>query len=296
MELPKLECGMSESFVHLSVMSTTSDSFVELRKLIRTPNSSFSDAQDYADSVRRLERVRGERHLRELAEFLTGPWNPETRNRSSQRRNGLEDSIGDGLITSYDFSPTETLRKHDIRSFGQLESEACGPFSPEQSGRLIFLRGHQHAHWLSHICGHYEVHYEFLRRHIEFPLVKNPWRNFERPALPPISPNIIRTTITVVGHRHSGLDPLDPEDREKVRTQQKNVNELIQNQLECLANPHRYEGTYGESIVRRMTVHDGEFFSKEHDISIYIGETPGGWIGESLNESFSSAYVMIRIV
>lgn len=226
-------------------MAIGSAPLVELRKLTKTFNSSFSDAQDYADTARRLERVHGERHFRELAEFLSGPWSSEAKKRGSQRRDGSEDSIGDGLITSYDSSPTEQLRKHEIKSFGQLESEACNSFTPEQNGRLIFLRGHQHAHWLNHICAHYDVHYEFLRRHIEFPTVQNRWKNFERPALAPISPNILRTTITVVGHRLSGLDPLNPGDREKVCSQQKSVDELIQEQLECLANPHRYEGSYG---------------------------------------------------
>lgn len=195
-----------------------SDTCMKLRKPVKPPNSTFSDAKDYAYWARRLERLHGERQFHELAEFLGGPWNSETKNRSSQRREGPEDEIGEGLITTYDFSPTERFRKHEIRSFKQVKSEACSPFTLEQSGRLVFLRGHQSARWLSHICGHYNVDPEFLRKHIEFTSVRNRWRNFERPAWSPISSNIIHTTITVVGHRHSGLDPLNPKDREKVHT------------------------------------------------------------------------------
>ena len=69
--------------------------------------------------------------------------------------------------------------------------------------------------------------------------------------------------------------------QEDIGSMRRRLEKLIQDNLKGLANPHKYDGSYGESMVRRFTIHDGRYFSLEQDISVYVGEANSCWIGKS---------------
>jgi hypothetical protein len=106
---------------------------------------------------------------------------------------------------------------------------------------------------------------------------------FVHPTLPSDFSNMIQISVTTLGFRHTLEDSMTAWHQEDVGTMRRRLEELIQDDLKRLANPHKYDGSYGESMVRRFTIHDGRYFSLEQDISVYVGDAGGQWIGKFIN-------------
>jgi len=65
-----------------------------------------------------------------------------------------------------------------------------------------------------------------------------------------------------------------------VRRLRKNCATSLQEDLKSQFSDQNYDSRQGESVVRGLTIHGRENFSIEQNVSLYVGETDGGWIGK----------------
>lgn len=158
----------------------------------------------------------------------------------------------------------------------------------QPSGGLLFLRGYPSPEWLTSLGSQYDVNPEFWARHMDF-LSAPPAAHITTPwMLPSSSDDVFRLRFTTVGSRGPVSPPLD-------RTGLKKLRESSARQMEQYEEKLRYahlnpEWRHGDSIVRRFTIHDQEYFSFDQVGTIYLSrpdETTNNWLSEC-SECFES--------
>ncbi|KAF2426276.1 hypothetical protein EJ08DRAFT_700032 [Tothia fuscella] len=210
-------------------------------------------------------------HFEKIAEFLNAPYRSNNRGRYAPSLMTDVQQADESFITVYHFTKDEPPHSAQIRTKDDLITDACGPFSPNCTGRMIFMRGYQHADWLNTIGSRYNVDYEFFRRHMDFETLKPLSDTFSRPTLPSAFSNVMQLSISSLSAMRTAADPATVSYQAHLKQQRKDLESLMPESLGNLANPHKTKGSYGDSIVRRLVVHGSRYFSIEQDISFFVG-------------------------
>jgi hypothetical protein len=194
-------------------------------------------------------------------------------------------------VTVYTYGKQGEPTVHEIGNKNQLHEEACRPFSDTEKGRLIFLRGYQPPEWLNIIGHRYQIDHEFFRRHLDFDTTNTSPAFFSTPMLASNFDNMLQVSVTTLGFRLAGDDAISTAQQEKLRKLRKNCTTRLQEDLKSQFSDQNCDSRQGESVVRGLTIHGREDFSLEQDISLYVGETDGGWIGKTSSFGFEE-YVL----
>jgi len=140
--------------------------------------------------------------------------------------------------------------------------------------RLIFLRGFASSQWLRKVGWYYAVDPEFFRRHLDFSLFSRQ-RWFSSPSLPSTTMSIMQLRITTLARQEPGVENVD--------TARRDMQDDMNAYITSIAGEHGdpFRGQLGESIVRKINIHDEKYFSFEQDISITFCKSGRSWTGES---------------
>jgi hypothetical protein len=190
-----------------------------------------------------------------------------------------KDDLEQSFVTVYTFGQQTEPSVLEVQNKTQLESEACRPFSNSDTGRLIFLRGYQPPEWLNIIGHRYQIDHEFFRRHLDFDARNKSPDYFSTPLLASDFSNMLQFSITTLGFRLSVDDPISNTQQEKLRRLRQHCAGILREDLKKLASHQGCDSYKGDSVLRGFTIHDREYFSLDQDISMYVGEVDGGWIG-----------------
>lgn len=196
-------------------------------------------------------------NYKSFAWFLTGP-------RSS--------GVSIGSQEPYDYIVIHDLNycHGDARRITRFSDDDTGmqgltdhPFPETTSGHLVFLRGFPSPNWVRTVGLRYGVDPEYFRRLLSFGRSRD---YYDLPALPSSSSNIINIRITSIGQHPN------------IAMKRQQAPEQTLKHFQSLGIGSRV----GESIVRELSVHDGEHFSIEQEISICVNTKKGhGWNGKS---------------
>ncbi|KAI1363722.1 hypothetical protein F5Y08DRAFT_308910 [Xylaria arbuscula] len=127
------------------------------------------------------------------------------------------------------------------------------------------MRGFPSSHWLKILGTHYRVDPEFFRRHLEISQSKV---DYKLSYLYSSGPRMVRLRVTDIFVR-----PVTITEEELISKRQEAARALRKYQMQLGAG-----GNVGESIIRRISYHDGTYFTIEHDISIYLKRSDRrGW-------------------
>ena len=166
-----------------------------------------------------------------------------------------------------DFAFEDVLNATDLQRADELLRKKAK--TRGVGNQLLFLRGFPTSAWLRRVGSYYTVDPEFFRRHLDFSLFAHQqW--FSSPSLPSTSSNFIRLRVTSLFTRTRECPDVD-EARSGAR-------ESMRDYIEDLSEP--YQGSLGESIVRRFSVHDRLYCSLEQDISLCCCRSAQGWTGK----------------
>lgn len=219
--------------------------------------------QDYAAAVHRHSLRSKEHHLftgtnyRSLALFLksTSPLSSTTPAPRFSRDHDV--------LVIHDLSPSG----HHITRFNSitgLQNLNNHPLPGDGCGQLLFLRGLPSSEWVNTIGARYRVDPELFRRYLP---VTSGQETFDLPAVASSSSNIVKLTVTSIGHRVI-VDPgLSGDGRSACE------------HFQLLGNPM---GLVGQSIVRKVSLHDEQHFSIEQDVHICVMRRGGGWLGRNV--------------
>lgn len=140
---------------------------------------------------------------------------------------------------------------------------AAHTFPHDHSGQLLFLRGWPSPEWINTIGARYRVEPEIFRRHLEYGPT---YEAFDLPGLPSASVNIIKLSTSTLGDGQ-----VLAVDREQEMT-------AVQSHFNALGSD---PAVVGESVVRRLWIHDKKHFSIEQFVFICVIRKGDGWVGES---------------
>lgn len=170
-----------------------------------------------------------------------------------------------------------------ILSIGELDSLKQDYAVQQPSGGLLFLRGYPDPESLASLGSQYDVNPEFWARHLDF-LSAAPAKHSTTPLmLPSSSDDVFRLRFTTVGSRGPVSHQLDRAGMQKLREssarQMEQYDKILRRDYSNL-NP---EWRQGDSIIRRFTIHDQEYFSFDQVGTIYLSrpdDTTNDWLSE----------------
>ncbi|KIW33961.1 uncharacterized protein PV07_00772 [Cladophialophora immunda] len=244
------------------------------------PDPNRHAPRDYAAAVHRHSLRSKEHHLftgtnyRSLALFL--------RNKNSRASAGAGQAPGlsreHDILIIHDLTPAGR-RITRFNSLTGLQDFHNHPLPADHCGQLVFLRGLPSPEWVNAIGARYRVDPELFWQHL--PLTSG-HATFDLPALASAACNIAKLTVTSIGHRtvghaqsvHGGSSVLEP-------------TRMSGSVL----------GPVGQSIVRKVSIHDEQNFSIEQDVHISIIKRGEGWLalilidsGRDLDEGWVGAW------
>lgn len=164
------------------------------------------------------------------------------------------------ILIIHDLTPSG----HRITRFNSitgLQGFNSHPLPGDGCGQLLFLRGLPSSEWVNTIGARYRVDPELFRRHL--PMTSGQ-ETFDLPAVASSSSNIVKLTITSIGHRAIA----DPRQLGDGKAAGEHFN-LPGNSL----------GLVGQSMIRKFSVHDEQHFSVEQDVYISVMKRGDGWLG-----------------
>jgi len=208
-------------------------------------------------------------NYRGLADFLTRPYGPLARPRLRSKCHH-----DPALVTLYE---------HDRE--GRVAVQRLGPDPSDLakvaayadgsgiSARFLFIRGLPNPDWLNHIGSPFRVDPEFFRRHLGF---LEPQEHFDLPCVPSASSHIFKLPIITIGmkmgHNISSAKSFTLKREEVCR----NVEAYLRNIA--------HEPIAGQSIVRRVSVHDERYITLEQEVSGCIQRSADGCNGKDEND------------
>ena len=133
--------------------------------------------------------------------------------------------------------------------------------------RLIFLRGYPTPEWLKSLGSQFRIDPEFFRRHMA---IFERQDFFDVPALPSFTRNIIQLKITTLFTRQIVITQ-----PAVLQGRRDSIEAVRRHQIEL-----EKRDEVGNSIVRRLSIHNETTYSLEQDISCCIVKKHGGWAGE----------------
>jgi hypothetical protein len=159
------------------------------------------------------------------------------------------------------YAPGDPKRITTFDSVDGMPAFSSHPLPTNQSGQLVFLRGHPSKEWINTIGARYRINPELFRRQLPFDS-SSPM--FDLPGLPSSVPNTIRLPLLSLG---------------KPNVSTCNRSQAGSSMRQYLDKLGASPGLVGESIVRRFNAHDGETFSIEQDVTVTVLRRGDGWIG-----------------
>jgi hypothetical protein len=220
---------------------------------------------NFVSCIRRYSSRRKEQtiypgdNFRQLAKLFEGTHN-------LHMLNGTQHSPAD-FVVIHSYERGREKQQFEIQDdTNQLDTIPL-PLSQPQSANIVFMRGFPSAQWLKTIGVHYCVDPEFFRRHLDF---SQSSRGYEVSHLPSSGPRILRLHITDIFVRKVTVSG---EELKSMRRDSIRALRSYQTQLGA-------HGKVGESIIRRISYHDGTHFTIEHNISVYLKRSEkNGWYG-----------------
>jgi hypothetical protein len=199
-------------------------------------------------------------HYSQLAQFF----------KSSPRAGSLGTASPSPFVHVVVHDWTKTGRKRETYD-GETGLQLLVQLAPpaNESGRLVFLRGHTSRDWLLQLGAQYRIDPEYFRRHLDF---LQPREFHDLPTLPSSSRNIIKLRITTICTREMVLT------QEEVETNRRDEIEAAKKHQRQLG----VSGTIGESIIRRFSIHEESAFTLEQEVSFCVKRKNGGWVGKRL--------------
>jgi hypothetical protein len=148
--------------------------------------------------------------------------------------------------------------------FTQRDALAAG------CAQLIFIRGFATPEWLNLIGSAFRVDPEFFRRHLSF---LQTFDQFDLPSLPCLSTSFVKLPLVTIGTRGGN----GVADIEHLTHDRHDANVNVSTYLRQLGK----SDSGGQPIVREVSVHNGEYYTVEQEVSITIhSKSSGGWAGE----------------
>ena len=180
-------------------------------------------------------------------------------------------------------SPPQLRFLESVHDFESTPSNDGSPAEDEnladEQGTLLFLRGYARPEWLNAVGAKYSMDPEFLRRHLHDCFKSARSNRFMLPALPSEMSNMLTLRITTIGRRLGDYRCGKTSTEDSLHTLRINAASAMRKHLEALSRGSETGINLGDSMVRKFTVHDSEYFSWEQDISIYVKKAGAGWIG-----------------
>ncbi len=143
--------------------------------------------------------------------------------------------------------------------------------SGQSKSYLLFLVGYPSSEWLATIGSLFQVDPEHYHRHLMFS-PSQPY--FSTPSLPSAAENIMTLRFITIGRRR----PTGNSQHHIDRLRQDGVQGMATYEHSLKLN--REQVKTGDSIVRRYSVHDEEYFSIEQEVSISLNYFDRQWVGE----------------
>jgi hypothetical protein len=208
-------------------------------------------------------------NYRVLADFLARPYGPLARPRLISRCHQdpalvtLYEHDRDGRVAVKRLGPNPS----DLAKLSAYADDS------EISARFLFIRGLPNADWLNHIGSRFRTDPELLRRHLGF--LKSQ-ENFDLPCVPSASTHIFKLPIITIGmkmgHSISSAKSLALK------------REEVHRNVEIYLRDIEHKPTVGQSIVRRVSVHDERYITLEQEVSGCIQRSADGCNGEDKND------------
>lgn len=221
------------------------------RKKKRTPNE-YAKAVDVHASRRQESTLYPGINYRTLALFL----------KVRTTKPIASDTFTFAILHSLAFDVHDPRRITGFQTPSELESYEPPNGAISDSGQILFLRGHPSSDWVNTIGARYRVDPEVFRRHL--PHI-NSEDFFDLPALPSYSDNIVKLRVPTIGR----------------------CTAHTMNRVEGRRETERYwktlgaDGIIGESIVRRFSWHNTDYFTIEQHMMVTIKRKGSKWIGET---------------
>lgn len=159
-----------------------------------------------------------------------------------------------------------------------------------EHNELIFLAGRPSAEWLCAVGARYQIDHRFFHQHLSFlPWGQKDW--FTVPTLPSRVKNVIRLCVPSIlflsEHRYVGLDGLKDARRDSERRLRESFRNIQQSTV----------AEAGRSIVRRLSIHNGDILALEQEISICFVERKDHWTGKYRACSYGGllTYVVVLV-
>ena len=142
-----------------------------------------------------------------------------------------------------------------------------------EHNELIFLAGRPSAEWLCAVGARYQIDHRFFHQHLNFlPWGQKDW--FTVPTLPSRARNVIRLCVPSIlfmgERRYVGRDGLKDARRDSARRLRESLRNIQQSTV----------AEAGRSIVRRLSIHNGDILALEQEISICFVERKDHWTGK----------------
>ena len=206
-----------------------------------------------------------------------------SKERGSQSRTKCFSQVEEfaSFLASSDQKPVDSfnLKENGVSAHGLASDSTSMQHSnmtAQRCGRIVFLRGFPSAEWLNHIGAAFDVHPEFFYRHLDVSLgiVHNTDRpDYLYPTPFPLTQNIIKLRVCNTGTWNTSRSGLT---LEKLRER---CQESIQEHLDDFLRLRTF--ALGDSIVRKILLHDLHNFSIEQQISVQIIYHTKSWSSKS---------------
>jgi hypothetical protein len=228
--------------------------------------SASKEQQDqYAASVLAHSKRSKDRYLypgtnyRQFADFLVSNPSPST---------GLKITPTTFVIVHSINSESKKTVAHFQDHLSHNPTCALPPLTPDCS-QLIFIKGFASPAWLRAIGAQYKIDPEYFRRHLDFIQVRG---YHESLPLPSNARNVVRLRVTDIFAR-------------QVTLTQQQIREARAAQVQDVRNYQRQlrlSKISGETIIRKLSIHDETLFTMEYDISICVKRAGHrGWTSKS---------------
>ena len=141
-----------------------------------------------------------------------------------------------------------------------------------KSNEIVFLAGRPSAEWLIAVGARYKLDHRFFHQHLNFlPTRQRDW--FTAPTLPSRSHNVLRLCIPsmlfIGEHRLVKIDDLQKAREDCARR--------VRNRFRSFQEATPTEA--GQSIVRRMNIHNGDTIVIEQELSSCLLKRGDQWTG-----------------
>ncbi|KAF2170767.1 hypothetical protein M409DRAFT_63836 [Zasmidium cellare ATCC 36951] len=264
---------------HGSVDESVAQSEPSQHQHVATAQTFAHTVLKHAQKTHRDSLYPGQNYQR-LAEFLSRPYESLAAGNRSFAATGNENVFVTGpqddedgaFLTTYYYSPSgvPTVGRFAAHRDGWEAFEQRHEVVGSGCAQLLFMRGLAPPEWLNTIGSTYRVDPEYIRQHLRF---LQPYEQFDIPGLPTIFTNCVRLPLMTNGIRDGGEHQEQLGGADMVQDR-KDTSMRINMHLQNLDKNDRG----GQSIVRKLMLHNKRYFSLEQEVSICVVRKRGGWV------------------